>query len=46
MGPGYHFASNGQKVNYLLFMDVLKLYVSNEKSLESLVQTVHAFIIT
>ena len=37
--PGYHFASNGQKVNHILFMDDLKLYASNEKSLESLIQT-------
>ena len=41
--PGYHFASNGQKVNVLLFMDDLKLYASNEKSLESLIQTVRVF---
>ena len=41
--PGYHFASNGQKVNHLLFMDDLKLYASNEKSLESLIQTVRVF---
>ena len=40
---GYHFASNGKKVNYLLFMDDLKLYASNEKSLESLIQTVRMF---
>ena len=33
--PGYHFASNGQKVNHLLFMDEKKLYASTEKSLES-----------
>ena len=39
----YHFASNGQKVNYLLFMDDLKLCASNEKSLESLNQTVRVF---
>ena len=39
--PGYRFASNRQKVNHLLFMYDLKLYVSNEKSLESLIQTVH-----
>ena len=41
--PEYHFASNGQKVNNLLFMDDLKLYASNEKSLESLIQTVRVF---
>ena len=39
----YHFASNGQKVNHLLFMDGLKLYASNEKSFESLIQTVRVF---
>ena len=41
--PGYHFASNRQKVNHLLFMDDLNLYASNGKSLESLIQTVHMF---
>ena len=40
---GYHFASNGQKVIHLLFMDDLKLYASNEKSLESLIETVCVF---
>ena len=40
---GYHFASNVQKVDHLLFMDDLKLYASNEKSLESLIQTVRVF---
>ena len=42
VAPGYHFASNEQKVDHLLFMDDL-LYASNEKSLESLIQTVRAF---
>ena len=41
--PGYYFASNGQKVNHLPFMDDLKLYASNEKSLESLIRTVCVF---
>ena len=41
--PGYHFASNGQKVNHLLSVDDLKLYVSNGQSLESLIQTVRVF---
>ena len=41
--PGYHFASNGQKVKDLLFMDDLKLFASNEKSLESLIQTMRVF---
>ena len=43
VAPGYHFASNGQKVKHLLFMDDLKLYASNEKSLESIIQTVRVF---
>ena len=37
------FASNKQKNNHLLFMDDMKLYASNEKSLESLIQTVRMF---
>ena len=41
--PGYHFASNRQKVNHLLFMDDEKLYASNETSRESLIQTVRVF---
>ena len=41
--PGYHFVSNRQTINHLLYMDDLKLYASNEKSLESLIQTVHVF---
>ena len=41
--PGCHFASNGQKVDHLLFMDNLKLYASSENSLGSLIQTVHVF---
>ena len=41
--PGYHFASNGQKVNHLLFMDDPKLYASNEKSFKSLIQIVYVF---
>ena len=40
---GYHSASNGQKVNHLFLMDDLKLYSSNETSLESLIQTVRVF---
>ena len=41
--PGYHFASNRQEVNHLYYMDDLKLYASNEKSLESLIQTACVF---
>ena len=40
---GCLFSSKAQKVNHLLFMDDLKLYTSNEKSLESLIQTVRVF---
>ena len=31
--PEYHFASNGQKVYDLLFMNDLKLYATNESHL-------------
>ena len=41
--PGYRFASKRQKVNHFLFMDDLKLYASNKRSLESLIQTVPGF---
>ena len=41
--PGCHFGSNGQTFDHLLFMVDLKLYASNEKSLESLIQTVPVF---
>ena len=41
--PEYHFASNGQKVTHLIFMNDLKLYASNEKSLLSLIQTMSVF---
>ena len=40
---GYEFASNGQKINHLMFMDDLKLYAKSEKALDSLVQTVRVF---
>ena len=36
----FQFLSNKEKINHLLFMDDLKLYVKNEKSLEPLVQIV------
>ena len=41
--PQFRFESDGQKVNHLLFMDDLKLHGSNEKSLQSLIQTVRMF---
>ena len=41
--PGYHFASKRQKVNHFLFMDDMKLYASNKRSLEPLLQTVPDF---
>ena len=37
----HHCASNGQKVDHLLFTDDMKLYATTEKSLESLIQTVN-----
>ena len=36
---GYEFSKVKEKVNHLPFMDDLKLYAKNEKSLESLIQT-------
>ena len=36
----YQFSSTQEKINHLLFKDDLKLYVKNEKGLDSLVQTV------
>ena len=39
----YQFSSNKLKINYLLFMDDLKLYTKNEKGLESLVQAIWIF---
>ena len=42
---GYYFKSKGQKVIHLLFMDDgLKLYASNEKSLESLIHTLCVYV--
>ena len=40
---GYESSENKEKINYLLFMDDLKLYSRSEKGLDSLVQTVHVF---
>lgn len=40
---GYEFASNGQRINHLLFMDDLKLYAKSERALESLVESVRIF---
>ena len=36
----YKFSGSEEKINYLLFMDDLKLYRRNEKELDSLVQTI------
>ena len=41
--PGYHFVNSGLKVDHLLFMDEVKLYTSNENSIESLTQIVRVF---
>ena len=40
---GYEFSKVKEKVNHLPFMDDLKLYAKNEKSLDSLIQTVRIF---
>ena len=40
---GYEFSKTKVKVNHLLYMDDLKLYAKNEKSLDSLLQTVRIF---
>ena len=39
----YEFSESKEKINYLLFMDDLKLYSRSEKGLDSLVQTVLVF---
>ena len=39
----YEFSESKEKINYLLFMDDLKLYSRSEKGLDSLVQTVCVF---
>ena len=39
----YEFSESKEKINYLLFMDDLKLYSRSEKGLDSLVQTVRVF---
>ena len=41
--PGYHFVNSGLIVEHLLFMDEVKLYTSNKKSLESLIQIARVF---
>ena len=38
-----YVTSRNQKLNHLLFMDDLKLYVKRERVLESLIQTVRIF---
>ena len=40
---GYEFSKVKVKVNHLLFMDDLNLFAKNEKSLDSLLQTVRIF---
>ena len=37
----YEFSDSKEKINYLLFMDDLKVYNRSEKGLDALVQTVH-----
>ena len=37
------FSKSKEKINHLLFMDDLPLYIRSEKGLDSLVQTVRVF---
>ena len=39
----YEFPGNKEKINHLLCMGDLKLYIRNEKGLDSLVQIIHVF---
>ena len=39
----YEFSGSKKKINYLLFMDDMKLYSPNEKGLDSLIQTISVF---
>ena len=39
----HEFSGSKEKINHLLFMDDLKLYIRNEKELDSFVQTIHIF---
>ena len=39
-GMGYQLEKNGAKVNYLFFMDDLKLHGKNGKEIESLIKTI------
>ena len=39
----YEWGNKGFKMNHLLFMDDLKLFVKSKNQIESLVQTVHIF---
>ena len=39
----YEFSESKERINYLLFMDHLKLHRRSEKGLDSLVQTVRVF---
>ena len=39
----YSFVSSKERINFVLFMNDLKLYANNEKDLESLIQTARIF---
>ena len=41
MKQGYSFGKGKSKLNYLLFMDDLKLYCGNKPDIDSLIQTVY-----
>ena len=43
MKCGYQLEKCNIKINHLLFMDDLKLYVKNERQLNSSINTVHIF---
>ena len=43
VSAGYEMTKDGCRINYLLFMDDLKLYANNKKEIASLVQTVRIF---
>ena len=43
MEAGYQFGTQWSSINHLLLMDDLKLYVKDEKQLDSLVNTVQLF---
>ena len=41
--PSYEVKKGGKKINHVLFMDDLKLFVKNEDKIDSLINTVRIF---